>query len=308
MKRLSSLVLTLYALGAVVLCLAVGLVLAQVRPYSAAMSGMNHGMLLAWLLAGGGGAPGAKLLVSWFLALCAAVGVLVLNLCACTWTRLLPRLKNGSRFDYWLLILSHVLMILVLLGHLSEMTLGFKEEGVKLLPGQSQTLPGDLRLTVERVHFVNNPGLLNLSYRQARQALTTKTFNRAENTVRIALWQGSQRLASGDLHILEPLQAAGVRLTLTDFFKHGSGMGLAKCVCLPGGNAGPPSGTGTGLRMVSHGTLPSGPEDKSRVGAVLTITYNPLTKVFFAAYLAWIAVYLLLAVKAFLRGGPAVAK
>ena len=43
MKRLSSLVLTLYALGGVVLCLAVGLVLAQVPPYAAAMSKMNQG-------------------------------------------------------------------------------------------------------------------------------------------------------------------------------------------------------------------------------------------------------------------------
>jgi hypothetical protein len=119
----------------------VGLVLAQVQPYNAAMSGMNQGLLLNWLLAAGGGVSGANLLVGWFLALCAAVGVLVLNLCACTWTRLLPRLKNGSRLDYWLLLLSHVLMILILLGHLSQMTLGFKEEGVKLLPGQSQTLP-----------------------------------------------------------------------------------------------------------------------------------------------------------------------
>jgi hypothetical protein len=42
--------------------------------------------------------------------------------------------------------------------------------------------------------------------------------------------------------------------------------------------------------------------EKSRVGAVLTVAYNPLTNIFFAAYLAWIAVYLLLAVKAFLRG------
>lgn len=266
MKRLSSLVLTLYALGGVVLCLAVGIVLAQVQPYSAAIRRMDHGLVRDWLLAAGGGEAGSVVLALWFLGLCTAVGVLVLNLGACIWTRLLPRLKNVSRFNYWVLLLAHVLMILILLGHLSQMTLGFKEEGLKLLPGQSKTFPGDLRLTVEQVHFVNDPGLLNLTYRQGRRAHTTKVFSRAENTVRIVLWRGPQRVAGGDLHILEPLLAAGTRLTLSDFFRDDSG-------------------------------------EKSRVGAVLTVAYNPLTGFFFAAYLAWIAVYLLLTVKAFLRGG-----
>lgn len=266
MKRLSSLVLTLYALGGVVLCLAVGIVLAQVQPYNAAMARMNQGLLWDWLLAAGGGESGSAVLIIWFLGLCAAVGVLVLNLCACIWTRLLPHLKNESRFNSWLLLLAHVFMILILLGHLSQMTLGFKEEGVKLLPGQSKTFPGDLRLTVEQVRFVNDPGLLNLTYRQGRRARTRSVFNRAQNTVRVSLWRGPQRVAGGDLRILEPLRAGGMRLTLSDFFRDDSG-------------------------------------EKSRVGAVLTAAHNPLTRFFFAAYLAWIAMYLLLTVKAFLRGG-----
>ncbi|MDD2903107.1 MAG: hypothetical protein PHU44_11810 [Syntrophales bacterium] len=265
MKRLSSLVLTLYALSAVVLCLAVGIVLAQAPPFAAAMTRMDHGLVLDWLLAARAGASASKVLALWFVTLCTAVAILVVNLCACTWTRLLPRLKNVSRVNYWLLLLAHVLMILILLGHLSQMTMGFKEEGVKLLAGQSQTFPGDLRLTVEQVDFVNDPGILNLTYRQARRAHTRKAFNRTANMVRLALWRGPQRLAEGDLRILEPLLAGNIRLTLSDFFRDDSG-------------------------------------GKSRVGAVLTVAYNPLTNFFFAAYLAWVAVYLLLAVKAFFRG------
>jgi len=265
MKRLSSLVLTLYALGGLVLCLAAGIVLAQVEPYSAAMSRMNHGLLLDWLLAAGGGESGSAVLILWFLGLCVSVGVLALNLCACIWTRMLPRLKNVSSFNYWVLLLAHVFMILILLGHLSQMIMGFKEEGVKLLPGQSKTFPGDLRLTVEQVHFVNAPGLLNLTYRQGRRARTADVFSRVQNTVRISIWRGPERVAGGDLRILEPLLVGGMRLTLSDFFGDDSG-------------------------------------ENSRAGAVLTVVHNPLTSFFFAAYLAWIAVYLLLAVKAFLRG------
>ena len=301
MKRLSSLVLTLYALGGVVLCLAVGLVLAQVPPYAAAMSRMNHGLLRDWLLAGGGGGPGAKVMVIWFLALCVAVGVLVLNLCACTWTRLLPRLKTGSRLDYWLLLLSHVFMILILLGHLSQMVMGFKQEGVKLLPGESRTLPGNLRLTVEQVHFVNSTGLLNLTYRQGRRAHTVAAFDRAANTVRVALWRGTRKVAGGDLRILEPLLEGGVRLTLSDFYFQNSAAGLAKCICNPEMSQGTPPAA-AGLQKTGNRTLAGGPEGKGRVGAVISIVANPLTSVFFTAYLAWIAVYVLLAVRAFLRG------
>lgn len=232
MKRLSSLVLTLYALGGLVLCLAVGIVLAQVAPYAAAMSRMNHGLLLDWLLADRGGEPGSAVLTLWFLGLCTAVGVLVLNLCACTWTRLLPRLKNVSRFHYWLLLLAHALMILILLGHLSQMIMGFKEEDVKLLPGQSKTFSGDLRVTVDGVHFVNDYGLLNLTYRQARRARTVNVFSQAQNTVHITLWRGPQRVAGGGLRILEPLRAGGdeadsVRLFPRRFRGEKSGGGSA---------------------------------------------------------------------------------
>lgn len=265
LKRLSSLVLTLYALSAVVLFLAVGIVLAQVEPYATAMNRMDDGLLLDWLLTEWGRGPGSKVLTVWFLGLCAAVAVLMLNLCACTWTKLLPRLKNESRFHAWLLLLAHVLMLLILLGHLSQMTMGFKEEGVKLLSGQSKTFPGDLLITVERVHFVNDPAFLNLTYRQGRRAHTREVFNRAENTVRLSIWQGPQKLAEGDLRMLEPLLAGKIRVTLSDFFRADTG-------------------------------------EKNRVGAVLAVVSNPLTHFFFAFYFAWIVVYLLLTVKAFLRG------
>ncbi|MEW5914210.1 MAG: hypothetical protein AB1814_16765 [Thermodesulfobacteriota bacterium] len=267
MKHLSSLVLMLYALGGVVFCLAVGIVMAQVRPYSMIMPSMDHGLILDWLLASLGGKSGSMLLSVWFLALCAAVGVLVLNLCCCAWTKLLPRLQNGTRVHSWLLLLAHVLMILILLGHLSQMTLGFKQEGIKLLPGQSRTLPGDLRIAVEQVHYVNDPKLLNLPYRRARQVHTVAAFDRQKNVARVAVWQGAQRVETAELRILEPLVKNGLRLTLSEFYRDDS-------------------------------------QGRSRVGAVLTASHNPLTGLFFAAYLAWVATYLLLTVQAFVRKPP----
>jgi len=269
MNRMSSLTLTLYALGAVLICLAAGMVLAQVKPYSAAMPSMDHQLILDWLLTAFSGEPAAAVLGVWFLALCASVGLLVLNLCACTLTKLLPRLRNGARTHSWLLLLAHVLMILILLGHLSQMTLGFKQEGIKLLPGQSKELPGGISLTVDVVDFEDDPGLLNLTYRQARRAHTASAFNRQKNLARISLSPREGPDMAGELRILEPFLADGLRITLSDFFRDDSGA-------------------------------------KPRVGAVITVVHNPLANLFFAAYLAWITVYLILAFQAFIPNGSSI--
>ena len=266
MKALSSLTLTLYALGALVLCLAVGMILAQAPPYSQAMPAMDQGLILDWLLDQLAQGQGVSLLAVWFLALCCSVGLLVLNLCACTWTRLLPRLRNGSRLQNWLLLLAHVLMILILLGHLSQMTLGYKEEGVKLLAGAGHELPDGLRLRLDQVVFTGDPAQLNQTYRQARVVQTRQAFDLEKNQVRVSLWRAGRQVDSGRLRILEPLCAQGLRMTLSDFYRDDAG-------------------------------------DQPRVGAVFTASHNPLTYVFFSAYLAWIAVYLLLAGRAFVRNG-----
>jgi hypothetical protein len=262
-KQLSSLLLTVYALGGVVLCLVTGILLAQLRPFSLVMPSMDHRLILDWLLAAFQGGATSLALGIWFLALCASVGLLVVNLCACTLTRLLPRLKNGTRLHSWLLLLAHVFMVLILLGHLSQMTLGFKEEGLKLLPGQSVELPGGLLLTVDQVQFRDDPGLLNLDYRQARKAHTTSAFHLERNLVGISLRQGDGPVVKGQLRLLEPFLNDGLRLTLSDFYRDDTG-------------------------------------PTPRVGAVFTAVRNPLASLFFTAYLAWIVVYLLLAVRAFI--------
>ena len=263
MKALSSLKLTVYALAGVVLVLVAGMILAQVQPQAQAMKAMNAGLVRDWLLAGPD-QEGHNQVAVWFVALCLAVGILVVNLAACAWTRLWPRLKNGARCHDWLLFLAHVLMILILLGHLSQMFMGFKFECLKILAGQERTFPGGLRLKVEKVSYVNDPAQLNLTYRQARRAYTRAAFNRAENQVLVSLWQDESKLREGVLRVLEPLVAGGVRVTLENFYR-------------------------------DDGQRPP------QVGALITAAYNPLTSIFFGAYLAWIAVYLALAGRALLR-------
>jgi hypothetical protein len=266
-KRLSSLSLTLWSLGATGLFLVAGMVLAQAPPFARAMAGMNQVLVWDWLWASAGGGAARGLVALWFLGLCGAVGLLVANLAACTWTRLLPRLRAGARLHSWLLLLAHVLMILILLGHLSQMILGFKQEGIRLLPGQARELPGGLHLAVEEVRFVDDPGLLNLPYRRARRAHTTEVIHPRRNLARVVLSRPGGGRARAELRLMEPWSAGSLRLTLSEFFR-------------------------------------AGPAASPRVGAVLTAVRNPFTGLFFAAYLAWIAVYLLLTLQAFGRKSP----
>ncbi|MFH1153869.1 MAG: hypothetical protein V1793_08635 [Pseudomonadota bacterium] len=261
MKHLSSLFLTLYALGGIVLCLGAGMILVQMSAFSTVVQAMDRGLILDWLFTAFQGKSASTLLGIWFLSLFTSVGVLVINLCACTWTRLIPRLRNRASAHSWLLLLAHVLMILILMGHLSQMTLGFKEEGIRLMPTQSKVLPRGLRLAIDDVHFENDPRLLNLTYRQARKVQTIDAFSLTKNLVQLSLWQEGTLVKQCDLRILEPLVLGGLRITLSDFFRDDG--------------------------------------DQTTVGAILTVTCNPFLKFFFAAYIVWIAVYIMLAIQTF---------
>lgn len=256
MNKLSSLYLTLYCLAGLALWLAAGMVLAQTPPFMLHMKAMDQTLIRDWLA---GPALDQPVVLVWFLLLCAGVGLLTLNMAVCTWTRLLPRLKgNGGRLRTWFLAGVHILMLLVLLGHVSEMGFGFKLENVKLLPGQSKELPDGSIITVADAHFVDDPALLNLSYRQGRASHLASVFHREKNTASLELSLGGRSQAKGVLRVLEPWEAESLRVTLAEFFRDDS--------------QAPP-----------------------QVGVVLTVARNPLEKLFFASYVAWILVYIYLA-------------
>jgi hypothetical protein len=255
MERLSSLKLTLWALIAICVWLGLGVLLSQTTWLAPGFKAMNQILLLDWLL---GPAWQLALVPVWFLVLCLGVGVMLLNLAACTLTRLLPRLRSTNHAAGWLLTLAHLVMLVVLLGHVAEMGLGHKQEDVRLLPGQRYKMADGRLLTLSRVNFAGDPAILNLPYRQARWAHTRAAFTRAANVAAVEV-SGGDEAVSGELRITEPLVTQGVRVTLTDFF-----------------------------RVEQAG--------QALVGASLTVGANPLTPVFMSAYALWVAVYLALAI------------
>ncbi|MCB2187335.1 MAG: hypothetical protein KQJ78_13010 [Deltaproteobacteria bacterium] len=252
-RRLASWWLTLGSLGFLVLWLMVGMVLAVVPPYAKALAGLNEVLVWDWLFTQAPQEPG---LTAWLAVLCLAVTLLMVNLLACTVTLLTARWRAGQRWAAALLLAMHLLLASILAGHFSGMFLGFKQEDARLAPGATYQLPDGGVLKVEEVVFVDDPAILNLPYRQARRVQTRQNFHRADDVVRVSLARKGRPPAQAMLRIMEPWQIGGLRVALQTFYR------------LEG--AGPP-----------------------RVGAVLNLVVNPLTRVFLVSYALWITAYFL---------------
>lgn len=255
METLSSLKFALTSLVTMIVWLGVGVALGAVKSLAPGFKAMDKTLILTWLTGPAWEHPVAPL---WFLGLCLAVGVMLLSLAACTFTRLLPRLRGSNRVKGWLLTLVHLIMLLVLTGHLAEMGLGHKLEDLRLLPGQTYRLPDGQVLKLKQVDFVNDKAILNLPYAKARWVYTRGGFNRQGNHIVVELKDGQGQTSLAELRILEPLLAAGCRITLTDFFRDDS-------------------------------------QADKPVGVALTVANNPLTMLFFGAYGLWIILYAALA-------------
>ncbi|BEQ14200.1 hypothetical protein [Desulfoferula mesophila] len=265
MERLSSLKFTLGSLGALMIWLGLGVFIGQPKLLAAAFFDMNRMLILDWLLGPAWEHPLAPL---WFLGLCLGVGVMLLNLGCCTFTRLLPRLRAGNALRGWLLTLVHLVMLVVLLGHGAEMALGHKQEELRMLPGQTLELPGGLKLHLESVRFLSDTSVINLPYREARWTWTSTNFKPRENWAQVVISREGKVLRQGDLKILQPMDIEGLRLTLAGFYSPEDGAKPAK------------------------------------VGVRLALVKNPMTTLFFVAYGAWVVLYAALAVLTW-RGGPA---
>ena len=87
-EKLSSLKFTLASLGGLMLLLAVGMIMSRIKAFVPQFDAMNRTLLLEWLQ---GPAWSEPTVAIWFVFLCLGVGVMLLNLGACTFTRQIGR-------------------------------------------------------------------------------------------------------------------------------------------------------------------------------------------------------------------------
>ena len=253
-NRLSSLTLSFWALTFLAVWFGLGAITSYIPALRPGLDAMNGELVRDWIMNSAWKTPVAGI---WFLGLCAAAGIMVVNLFCCTWTRLIPRMTGTRRGSGRLLVLIHLIMVLVLLGHLSQMAFGTKAENVRLLPG-SNGQAGEYRIELRSLEFKDDPALLNYPYRPSRRILTRDTFHPKEDHAEVSVFLGEEQVLAGTIRMLEPLVGQNVRLTLTDFYREGEG-------------------------------------PDARVGGAFSLAANPVTTLFLVSYAVWIGLYILLA-------------
>lgn len=243
-QRLAAIRLSFHLILALFVWLAAGIVLTLFPATDAAVYRMNDRVVLDWLLH-----PQDRpaWLVWWLLGLCLLNFFLVVNLVCCLGVTLWKRLFFNGKSKSSLLFALHVIIIFILGGHLANMVVGFKQEGIKLTAGESVALPDGTRLTLEAVHFTADPDLLKNQGKGSHAEMSRDRFRVAENYVRVRLAKDGETIGAGPLYMLSPLKTGSLRVTLRRFF-------LAN----------------------DHPDQP--------VGAILTAAQNPVHEAFFLTY------------------------
>jgi hypothetical protein len=265
--RIAALSVTFYLLAALIGWLAVGIALSRMQGTGELLKQMNQELVLDWLLGAG---PADWPIVAWFLILCLLNALLFANLLFCSATQLAGRLFSRGRPNRpkaALLFLIHILVLLILLGHLANLAVGSKSAHMRFAPGASRTLENGYRLHLEAVHYAPPVKYLKMDPHEARSRLSREKFDIHENYARIRVTRNGSESAAGRVFLLSPLKKGALRVTLNRFF------------------------------LAEDSAEPS-------VGAVLTFAVNPIHEAFFMAYAALIGSLLLyLLVQREPRGG-----
>jgi hypothetical protein len=214
-SRLSSLTLSFILMIILVLWFGLGLLLTYHPVADRAIKGMNDQLILSWLVTRAAAHP---LVGAWLMALLGLSGLLLLNLICCCFT--LPglkiRFKSGPRPV--LLLILHVLVGLVMIGHGAHMMAGFKAADIKLQAGQNAALPDGTTIHLESVTCSYVPLLRTSDRQQRRQLLTRDRVRLTDNYIDFAIRKDGTVIDSGRALMLRPFRRGSFRVTLNGFF------------------------------------------------------------------------------------------
>src|SRR6056297_157427 len=244
-SRLASFSLAFYLMGALVLWLFLGIFLARCPATDPAIHQMNQKLILDWLF-------DAETMdwrvVGWFLGFCLLNLFLFVNLAACTATSSWNRMFfNNDKTKKRLLFVIHGLIALIMIGHLANMGIGYKYSWIKMAPGDSFALPNGAALTVSDVNYAVPVKFLKMDRHEARKQLGREIFDIKENYVSVRLTRYNREIAKGNLYMLKPLRVGPLRVTLNRFF------------------------------LLEN-------KGENAVGAILTVSKNPIHEAFFLIY------------------------
>ena len=199
--RLSSLTFGAGLMAALVPWLAIGIGLTRYEVTAPVFKAMNDRLFLSWFKAAAFDQP---LIGAWLLVLFVFSGLLLVNLvCCCLYLPALkPRPQNRSK--PLLLLILHLLVGLVMIGHAANMTVGYKTARIKLLPGQSAPLPDGRQLRLETLACSFPPELMNSEREQIRRRMTRDRVRLDENHADFTVLRDGQAVDAGRAFLLRP--------------------------------------------------------------------------------------------------------
>lgn len=214
-KKIASLYVTLAALAGMIICLLWGWVMGFTQAFRPVIRSMNDQLIIDWLISNSSAHP---TVAAWFILLCLASAVLFVNLAACIVDRLWPWSQNGGGMRRILLLASHVLFAVIMLGHAASFITGFKYDQIKLSDNGVMPLEQGYELRVEKVIYVDDPELLKLEHKKSKRVLTREAFNRYENGAIVAIFKDGVKMLSGKAMLLQPVQKGQVTVSLTGMY------------------------------------------------------------------------------------------
>ena len=185
----------------------------------------------------------------WFLLVCIRAALLGLNAFACSLTRLWARARRTGEARAWLFFILHCFFLMVLFCHGLILFVGEKQSNLEARPGNRHAI-GPYAVEIHRVVFTDDLELLDIPYKQRRAYMTRESIHLDQNFVELTLYKNDMALFSKKIFMLAPLKRGDLQVTLTEFL--------------------PPT------------AAQSGP------GARITLTLNPLNRIFFSIYAAMI--------------------
>lgn len=184
-------------------------------------------------------------IVIWFVVFCCLAALFGLNLILCTWDNLLKATVKRKGLKSVLLLTIHLVFTVILILHAVSLLIGFKYGNIKLSEGEEVKFENNYVLKLENINYIDNPKTLMEKKKSSRMAMTLDKFHYKENYASLTVCNGGQEILSGNAYIFSPLFADGMQFTLEKFTMD---------------------------------------KKTGKLGAVITVTKNPLVVFFFIFY------------------------
>lgn len=214
-KKIASLYVTLAALAGMIFCLFWGWIMGYSQAYRPVMGSLNDQLIIDWLIENTTANP---VVAAWFILLCLASAVLLVNLLACVVDRLWPWSQKNGGLRRIMLLASHILFAVIMIGHAASFVVGFKYDRLQLISGEAIALEQGYELRVDEVVYVDDPELLKLEHKKSKRVLTRKAFNRYENGAVVTLTHNGKEVLSGKALLLQPLNKGQFTVSLTGMY------------------------------------------------------------------------------------------